>query len=192
MKILVLTDLHGQRDILAKLTIHLSQQRYDGVFMLGDLCNRHDIKALEYAADFIDLITQKYSLPLYLVHGNNEPDSVKLLYQQKNITVHFNEKRLGDYQIIGIGYGDDFPTDPYFAKDKILLTHEPPRAAAISQMEQKGELLNAPILHFSGHLHGMQTIRQIGRTVFVQVPSAMLGKAAVLQLPSIKVEFIEI
>lgn len=83
MNILILSDLHGQRAILPKLDKYLSNHKFSAVFMCGDLCNTHDPDNLVYANNFIDLITVKNTTPLYVVHGNNEPESVKLLYQQK-------------------------------------------------------------------------------------------------------------
>ena len=193
MKILILTDIHGQRRVLSSIDRHLKYSNYDGVFMLGDLCNRDDSNALQFANNFIDCIIKKHHLPLYCIHGNNEPDCVKLLYQQRDISVHFNPKKLVTYEVtnevVGVGYGDAFPTDPQFARGKILLTHEPPRVATLRIMETIN-FPNAPIIHFAGHLHSTEKIWQLKNLLFVQVPTAMTYKAAVLQLPESIVSFI--
>src|SRR5262245_58180319 len=153
MQIFVCSDLHGQRQTLWQIATHLKRNSYDGVFMLGDLCNQYDPNALIYANEFITLI-KNFGLPLFAVHGNQEPESVRLLYQREGVSVHFSKKKLGDHQIIGVGYGDIFPSDPQFAYNKILLTHEPPRAAIIKKMALK-HLPNAPFVHLSGHLHAI-------------------------------------
>ena len=195
MKILALTDLHGQRSILVKLDKHLDKNDYNSVIMLGDLCNRHDVNALQYARDFIDII-KKHRLSLFAIHGNQEPDVVRLLYQQENISVHFNPKPIltsdvrKTVEVVGVGYGDIFPTDPDFAKGKILLTHEPPRAKTILQMKELKNIPNAPLIHFSGHLHSMAIIHKLANASLGQVLIVMSNRAAVLQLPQFKVKFI--
>lgn len=190
MKIFVCTDLHGQRSCLNWLNSHLTQNSYDAVFMLGDLCCSDDPNAVVYASQFIDLINTQFKLPLFVVHGNQESNSVKLLYIKKMVSVHLIEKRLGDYSVVGIGYGNTLPTTPAYAKDKILLTHEPPRSAVIRQMEQKGVMPNSPLVHLSGHLHSLARTFELGKTILIQVPSLMSGRAAVLELPSRQVRFI--
>ncbi len=191
MKIFVVTDLHGQRSALLGVNRHLKANRYDAAFMLGDLCDQHDPKALNYARDFIDLLAA-HRLPLYVVHGNQESSSVKLLFQQRGVSVHFNQRSLGEYEVVGVGFGDAFPVDPSFASGKILLTHEPPRAATIRTMKAKGVLPNAPIIHLAGHLHKLARAHQLGRTVLAQIPAAVDMRAAELELPSCQVKFIKL
>ena len=205
MNILVLSDLHGQHSILPKLDKYLSNNKFCAVFMCGDLCNAHDPNNLVYANNFIDLITVKNKTPLCAIHGNQETDTVKSLYRQKNVTVHFNPKPLSTYEVdsnidlnkpystyevVGVGYGDVFPLDPKFAKGKILLTHEPPRVETIKIMQSKINFPNAPILHFCGHLHNTAKITKVGKTKLVQVPTAQNFRAAICELPGRKVRFI--
>lgn len=194
LKILILTDLHGQRTILTRLDKHFANNKFDAVFMCGDLCNAHDPNNLKYANDFIDLVTIKNKTPLFVVHGNQETDTVKLLYQQKNVTVHFHSKPLSThkvgYEVIGVGYGDIFPSDPEFAKDKILLSHEPPSSATIKKMQTKTNLNNAPLLHFCGHLHSIAKITKIGKTQLVQIPTAQNFRGVVCELPKSTIRFI--
>jgi Icc-related predicted phosphoesterase len=191
MLVFVCTDLHGQGRTLVSIDRQLNQKKYDAVFMLGDLCNTHDPRALFFAEDFVDLI-KKHSLPLFVVHGNQEPESVRLLFQQRGVTVHFNARQLGPYSVVGVGYGDTFPLDPDFARGKILLTHEPPRAAMIKQMVKRGSLPNAPLMHLCGHLHQLARVHEIGETLLVQVPSAESGRAAEVDLDQRKITFLRI
>lgn len=206
MLVFVCTDLHGRHAALKGVERQLEHKKYAAVFMLGDLCQGHDLDALRYARDFIDMV-DSFDLPLYLVHGNQEPVDVRLLYQQRGVTVHFNERKLDNYSIIGVGYGDTFPTDPKFAQDKILLTHEPPRSKVIANMKQKtnpdlstkvgaptkvSQFTNAPILHLSGHLHSIAKVHLIGSTVLVQVPAATDMRAAEIDLKTRKVNFLHL
>lgn len=191
MLILILTDIHGQRSVASRIDTHLSTHTYDGVFMLGDLCNRNDRNALQFADTFIDLITNKYHLSLFCVHGNNEPDEVVRLYTKRDVTVHFNPKSFDTYTVVGIGYGDTLPTDPHFAAGNILLTHEPPRAATLRKMETM-DLPHAPLIHFAGHLHSMAKVWRLKNSIMVHVPSAMYGRAATLQLPDLHVSYISL
>jgi Icc-related predicted phosphoesterase len=192
MKIFVCTDLHGQYSCLNWIDSHLNKEKYDGVFMLGDLCNGYDPNGLAYAANFIDLIKDKYKLPLFVVHGNQESGSVKLLYIKKLVSVHLVTAKLGEYEIAGVGYGSTLPDSVNYAKGKIFLTHEPPRSVMIAKMKEKGSLPNSPLIHLTGHLHSIAKVHHIGQTMLVQVPSLMTGRAASLELPSRQVKFIMI
>lgn len=194
MKILIVTDLHSQRAILTRLDNHLSAQKYDAVFACGDISDRYDTKDLAYATVFIDLITKNHHLPLFLVHGNNESEAVKLLYQQRGVSVHLHPQKMHApgsciFVVVGVGYGEEFPQNTNFAKGKILLTHEPPRADTLRQME-KIEFQNAPLVHFAGHLHRIAKIWRLKNSLFVQVPTAQNFQAAVLELPKVQVSFI--
>ncbi|TSC92628.1 MAG: hypothetical protein CEN89_558 [Candidatus Berkelbacteria bacterium Licking1014_7] len=189
MKILMVADLHGQKWILQKLQKHLEKNKYDAVFSLGDLCNSHDPYALVYTKDFIDLIKRKNHTPLFLIHGNQESGEVKTLFEKENVSVHLRERALGKYQVVGVGFGEEFPADPQFAAGKILLTHEPPRFAAIKQMRRVTNLAGAPLVHLSGHLHYIQRAEKIGKTLFVQCPTAQNSLITVLHLPGKKIEF---
>ncbi len=190
MKIFVCSDLHGQKSCLVWLDRHFAKYNYDAVFMLGDLCCSDDPNALIYANDFINLVQVKYKLPLYVVHGNQEPNMVKLLYIKKLVSVHLLEKKLGPYTVVGIGYGNTLPSSVTYAKDNILLTHEPPKTAVIKNMQAKSALPNSPIVHLAGHLHSLARTFELGKTLLIQVPSLMAGRAAQLDLPSRQVRFI--
>lgn len=191
MKILIVADLHGQKWILRKIDNFLAQNKVDAVFCLGDLCNGSDPERVSFARNFIDLVKKKYRIPLFLVHGNQEADDVKELFRQEGVSVHLSEKRLGKYMVIGVGFGEEFPTDPNFAAGKILLTHEPPRLAVVKKMRRRKNFAGAPLIHFAGHLHHIERAEKIGETLFVQCPTAQNSRLAVLTLPALKAEFAE-
>ena len=192
-KILIVSDLHGQKFTLELLKKYLEKNKLDGVFCCGDLCNRHDPNAYKFAKDFIDLIKNIHKLPLLLVHGNQEPQDVLELYNQENISVHLNEKNIFGYKVVGVGFGEELPEDKKYFKDKIVLTHEPPRKKLIDEMIKMKSINNTPILHFAGHLHKYSIIYKIGsKTQIVLVPTLQSHRAVLLTLPKQEVKFIHI
>lgn len=192
MKVLVVSDLHGQLKTLEWIDAQLCHNRYSAVFCCGDLCNAHDPNNLLFADQFIKLITRKHQTPLYLIHGNQETAAIRLLYQHKDVTVHLREKKLGQYRVVGVGFGELMPSETDFASGKILLTHEPFPAALIKKMINAGHIANAPLWHFSGHLHQLEKVHLIDQTIFVQVPTAQHNRAAVADLGTKKVTFIDL
>lgn len=192
MKILVVSDLHGQLKILERIDKKLSLGSFDAVFMCGDLCNAGDPNGLLYAGQFFDIITVDHKLKLFVVHGNQESAAVKLFYQHKDVSVHFKEKSLDKYRVVGVGYGDVIPQEPDFAEGKILLTHEPPRAEIIRKMVAVGDLPGAPLAHFAGHLHRFERVFNVGKTILVQVPTAQNFRAVEYHPETNKVNFINL
>ncbi|PIS08455.1 hypothetical protein COT76_01290 [Candidatus Berkelbacteria bacterium CG10_big_fil_rev_8_21_14_0_10_33_10] len=192
-KILIVSDLHGQKFTLELVKKYLEKNKIDAVFCCGDLCNRYDPKAFKFAKEFVELIKNIYNLPLLVVHGNQEPEDVLKLFNQENISVHLKEKKLFEYNVVGVGFGEELPNDKKYFQGKIVLTHEPPRKKIIDKMIKEKTIIDAPILHFAGHLHKYTKIYKIGfKTQIIFVPTLQNHRAVLLTLPEKKINFIRL
>lgn len=191
MKVLVVSDFHNQNSILPKLKNHLEKNKYDLAICPGDITQRQTGN-IEYLESFLKIFSEK-NLPLYAVHGNNDDEAVQKIMREKGISLHLQEKKVGDYRLVGIGGWGDLEEDilegvsvPKVDEKTILVTHVPPRIREFQNLQ------NAPYIHISGHIHRAQAFEKINSTWLLQTPSAMFGRAAILEPEIPKVEFIDL
>lgn len=187
MRILLVSDPHSSRPALVALDRLLQAERFDLVLCPGDVTDRHDRKAVEYFEDFADLITVKHRTPFKMVFGNNDSDEVINLARRREVLLHGTHITVGGYEFVGIGDFESHPAEPVNEipnlSDTIVITHRPPSRT------QKLKLGNSPMIHIAGHFHQRAETWQLGRTLVVQVPAALNGRYARLQLPDKQVEF---
>jgi Icc-related predicted phosphoesterase len=188
---LITTDFHGNRKALASLAELLKERHYDAVIMAGDLINP-DHRELPYVTDFIDLI-KEHNLPLFGLHGNNEPEPAYQIYRQTGINIHLETKQFNGYNICGIGsfgylnengFEDLAVSNLVINQQTIFVTHVPPR-----KVEAQA---HGPLVHIFGHKHVLAFTKQVGETLQIQCPAGVLGKVTELELPSKKVRFIDL
>lgn len=192
LTLLIVTDLHASRQALNGIDDLLHEKEYDAILMLGDLINPTPVE-LPYVSKFIDLIKSKHKLPLFGLHGNNEPKEAYKIYRDAKINVHLETRQLGEYNICGIGgwgYLDEEGFENLSINNLILnektifLTHLPPSK---STPPDKG-----PLVHLFGHKHVLAYCKQLGPTLLVQCPAGNLGRVTELELPAKKVRFLEL
>jgi Icc-related predicted phosphoesterase len=184
-KILIVTDLHDRRTTLAPLAAALERYRPDAVFCLGDL-TEHARQAAEFTEVFLETI-RKSEAVLFCISGNNDaPVSLEIL-RRNGVLIDYEERKLNDTRVIGIGY--EPPAEPFNPdlRGSLLLTHLPPKRNSVPDT-----VIRMPRFHFSGHFHKSERIWRLRETTVVQVPSAMLGRAALLFLPKGHVEFVDL
>jgi Icc-related predicted phosphoesterase len=190
--ILITTDFHADQKALAGLDRLLSDNAYDSVIMAGDLINAR-VRELTYVEQFIDLIQTKYRLPLFGLHGNNEPKEAWLSYREKDINIHLQTREWAGYHICGVGsfgYLDEQGFEDLSVENlainqqTIFVTHVPPR--------QIKPAAQGPLVHIFGHRHHLAYTKQVGATLQVQCPAGNLGRVTELDLPSKAVRFISL
>lgn len=189
---LICTDFHASQRALAGLDRLLIKKECDAVLMLGDLINPWTAE-LPYVESFIKLVKETHSLPLFGLHGNNEPAEAYQIYRQRGINVHLESRQFGDYNITGIGgfaqldeagFEDLNPAEIIINRQTIFLTHVPPENIKPSS---KG-----PLVHLSGHLHRPMYTKNAGDTLLVQCPAGQSGYVTSLNLPEKTVKFTKI
>ena len=189
---LITTDFHTSKPALEALDRVLGSNTYDAVLMLGDLINPRP-REMPYVEAFCDLVTKAHSLPLFGLHGNNEPQEAWEYYRQVGINIHLETKEFRGYNICGIGgFGylneagfEDLSVNNLIINDKtIFITHVPPRKTEAQT--------NGPLIHLFGHRHVLQYAKQLGSTLQVQCPAGERLKATELILPAKEVRFIDL
>ncbi len=192
LSLLITTDFHAANKVLEHFDYYLAEHRPDAVIMAGDLINP-DPRELGYVDRYLDLVLETHRLPLFGLHGNNEPEAAWRKYRERGINIHLENRQLGEYTICGIGglgfmneagFEDLSIQDLIINEKTIFVTHVPPRTM---MPQPKG-----PLVHIYGHRHTLAFSKQIGPTLHVQCPAGILGKITLLELPSKAVGFIEI
>lgn len=191
MKFLVLTDFHASSKALKGLAALLTQNEYDAVLSLGDVINP-DSRELPYVDQYINTIKHA-QLPLFAIHGNNEPEAAYKKYRESDINVHLETKTFNGYNICGLGsFGylnengfEDLSVDNLIINEKtIFLTHVPPRTVEPQP--------HGPLIHLFGHKHSLAFSKQVGPTLLVQCPAGILGRVTELELPSKQVTYLDL
>jgi len=175
-KLVLISDLHGQKFTLTYLQRIIDQEKPDGIIVSGDITTGADMSFFDLLEDIIE----KNKIDCFLIWGNSDIPYANQYIDRSKYSVHLREKKFGDFKIIGVGETDDPINISAKIKDKILVTHRPP---------QKGLLLkkfkNAPLVHINGHLHTQRTARQYPSTFHIIVPTLQNGEYAIFY-PEIK------
>lgn len=191
-KFLIITDMHASKKALVRMDQLLSEASFDAVLMLGDLINP-DTREMPYVEMFIACVKNKHKLPLFGLHGNNEPQEAWEYYRQAGINIHLETQQFAGYNICGIGgFGyineagfEDLGLNNLMINQKtIFITHVPPRVVQVQE--------NGPLVHLFGHKHVLEYTKKLGQTLQVQCPAGIRMRATVLTLPERKIEFIDL
>lgn len=182
-RILLLADLHQQNYVLNNLEETLKKIKPETVILAGDLTNRNE-ESLFYAKRF-EKIIKKNKVRLFFIHGNCDDEKVEAYFQKRGYSIHLRSKEFEGFKIIGIGgFGEEYPQG-LDIKNSILITHLPP-------IMTNKTFRDAPLVHVFGHTHFWEYQKNQGGVVLVQLKAAMLNRAAVLELPNLKVNFISL
>jgi Icc-related predicted phosphoesterase len=198
MKIIIVSDLHQQRKCLDHFVRVLDTEKPEGVLCPGDVTDR-GTNHLEYAKKFVEVCKTR-SVPLRVVHGNNDDLNVRAYFKEQGILWHFQCEKIWDTQFCGVGWLDEEGPSLGFAEasskaiperfdvaGSILVTHAPPISASrrTAQVDPKSK----PALHISGHMHSWEGEQERNGIRWVRIPTFMRGRYAVLTLPDQKVIF---
>ena len=182
LKILLLSDLHQQVYVLKNLRGYLKKHKFGGVIIAGDLTNRNK-ESLDYAKKFVKIIEEN-PMEVFFIPGNNESEDVVNYFEKKKYSVNLRSKSFKGFKIAGIGgFGEEYYPGNFNIKDTILITHFPP-------ILSNKNLKNAPLVHIFGHSHFSEYKKKRNKTLLVQLKAAIYNRAGILELPSLKVSFI--
>src|SRR3989344_6903725 len=189
MKILALSDLHGDRSLAREMAEKAAQNKVDLVLLAGDLVN-HEGNVEGIIGPF-----KKKGLDIGIIPGNHEGMAdigfLAERYGAKNLHGYIWKK--GDVGIFGCGYADvgihqlnekDFFNTLKKAHDslegvkkKIMITHIQPSESIIGlgmfpgrKGVRKAVEEFQPDIHFCGHVHESEGIEdKIGKTRVINV-----------------------
>ena len=210
MKLLALSDLHAEEDLLDRLRAASAKGKYDAVLFCGDITNRGPVS---YAMEAISFFPKAYA-----VHGNMDTPEVVAALQEKGVLVHGRKVRLGEWNLVGLGGSNPTPfgTPSEISEEEIasvlaragvdefsiVLSHPPPfgvfdevpggmhvGSKAVRKMVEE----KRPILLICGHVHEHEGREILGETLIVKLGPAEKMRAAEIDIgESISVNFISL
>lgn len=183
MKALIVTDLHGYRNLIKKIDRSIDKHQVKYLFCCGDLTSSTGDNTV-FLLDLEKLIN-RHNIVFRTICGNSDSEEIRDYLIEKNW--HLDEEEIEKKQFIGSDFGheDEFVTKK--VSGKLLFTHVPPRYSLLEK-----PLENCPLMHFAGHRHQIESDRQFPSTRLVQIKSAQLSRAALLNLKTLKIEFVNI
>ena len=201
MKILLLTDVHGQTKYLYDVVTSIKES--DLVVLAGDITNFRGIEEAREIIDFIQALNNK----LFAISGNCDKPEVENLLAEKEVNLHRNIRNFGNMAFVGLGGSlitpsstpNEYTEEEYenflyeignkiHRKPHILVAHNPPyrtqtdRVMYIRHVGSKS-VRNyireyQPIACLSGHIHESHAIDSIGNTQVVNPGSMRSGRYA--------------
>ena len=190
MKILTLSDIHGDRTFIKEMASKGAEEKVDLVILAGDILDFD-----EWKPGLIGPFKEK-GLEIAVVPGNHEGmaeiNFIVEKYNAKNL--HGYSMKLGDVGIFGCGYGDiglhQLKDEEFFntlkqahdslgdVKKKLMVTHLQPNKSIIglnhptwgSSGVRKAIEEFQPNIHICGHIHETDGIEEmIGNTKVINV-----------------------
>jgi Icc-related predicted phosphoesterase len=210
MKLLALSDLHGEEEVLDRLRALSARGGYDAVLFCGDLTNRGPAS---YAAEAVSQFPRTYS-----VFGNMDTPEVIDALRQSGTLIHGKKVKLGEWNLVGLGGSNETPfgTPTELSEEEIestlnkadvdefsiVLSHPPPYGVfdevgngmhAGSKSVRKMVEEKRPILLICGHIHEHEGKDILGETLVVKLPPAERLRAAHIEIKdSIEASFIDL
>jgi len=206
MKILALSDLHSEEELIDRFRAISAKEEYDVVLFCGDFTAHGEVSYVEEVLSFFP--------KAYAVHGNMDTDEVKQKLSELQVSVHGRKVALGEWNLVGLGGSNPTPfgTPSEMSEDEIeetlrkagvdefsiVLSHPPPYGVLDevggmhvgSRSVRKIVEEKRPILLICGHVHEQEGEEILGDTLIVKLGAAENGRAAKIEIDeSIKVEF---
>ncbi|MDP3734343.1 MAG: metallophosphoesterase [Nanoarchaeota archaeon] len=189
MKILALSDIHGDRNFIKRMAILGEKEKVDLVILAGDLVDHHG------NVDGLIGPFKEKGLDIAVLPGNHEGlAEIGFMVEKYGVTnLHGYVLQKGDIGIFGCGYADigihQLNEDEFFqtlekahgtlknVKKKIMVTHVQPSDSILglgmfpgSSGVRKAIELFTPDIHICGHIHETHGIEEmIGTTKVINV-----------------------
>ena len=194
MKLLILSDIHGEYEKLKKIVESLNEN-FDVIICNGDITDMFNVPKEFSQLDVADIVIQKLlsiGKPLLCVPGNHDPYEIIPILDDYGVNIHEKIKTINGIDFIGFG-GADTPFNTKFEpgekeieeslnkmqkkiKNKfVLIVHNPPKNTKLDTTSSglhvgsaaiREFILNKkPILTVSAHIHEAKGIDNLGSTV---------------------------
>lgn len=209
MRILALSDLHADEDLLDRLRALSARSTYDVVLFCGDLTTRGPVS---YAEEALSLFPRCYA-----VHGNMDTPDVIEKMRSIGVYLHGRKVHIGEWNLVGLGGSNTTPfhTPSELSEEEIaavlkkgavdefsiVVCHPPPYglfdsvggvhvgSKAVRDMVEAKK----PILLICGHVHEYEGKEILGETLIVKLGPAERLRAAEIEIrDSIDVKFISL
>ncbi len=209
MKILALSDLHAEEEVIDRLKARSAGMNYDAVFFVGDITARGPVS---YAEEVVSIFPHSFA-----VHGNMDTPDVIGRLNQLGVSVHGKKVKFGEWNIVGLGGSNPTPfhTPSETSEEQleatlrasgidnfsIVLSHPPPYGVldevgngnAGSRAVRKIVEEKKPLLLVCGHIHEREGQQVLGETLIVKLGAAENLRAAEIEIGQhIEVKFIKL
>lgn len=193
-KILVVADVHGELESLAKFVKAVENEPFDMIIFPGDFTEMSNVPEGFSQTDIAELVLQKLlslGKPLFCVPGNHEPYETLETLEEYDVNLHKKVRKFRDLDLMGFGgaatpFNTKFePTEGEIAhaledmkknagKRFILVTHNPPKDTKLDRTES-GQHVGSlairtfvekykPLLAVSAHIHEAGGSDRLGET----------------------------
>jgi len=216
MKIVALTDIHGQLRFLDQVASILSSA--DLILLVGDITT---FGREEVASQVISAIRQ-HNAHILAVPGNTDYPEVRDYLKQEGINLHRSHITIEGITFIGLGGALPAPAKtPYeftegqlgaFLREasaqlppdttKVLVSHQPPQGTLLdivhsgqhvgSRAVRDFILQERPLVCFTGHIHESPGIDSLGQTQIINPGPFAYGNYAYAEINGGKLELLEI
>ncbi|MEE9323317.1 MAG: metallophosphoesterase [Candidatus Aenigmarchaeota archaeon] len=194
LKILVITDVHGEFEKFSKIIDKTKAHDFDLVICPGDFTDIHNTPEGYSQMDIAELVLQKLvslGKPVFSIPGNHEPYDILDIFDEYDVNLHGRVRKFKDLEFIGFGgaatpFNTKFePTEKEIKENLerkmkevkgkfILVTHNPPFGTKLDKTEA-GEHVgskvikefiekNKPLLAISAHIHEAGGIDKLNGT----------------------------
>ncbi|MEM4348460.1 MAG: metallophosphoesterase [Candidatus Anstonellaceae archaeon] len=209
MKLLALSDLHADEEVLDRLKAISLRKKYDFVLFVGDITNNGPVS---YVREVLEIFPNSFA-----VHGNMDPPEVASAIEHMGKSLHGKKVNIGQWNLVGLGGSNKTPfgTPSELSEEEIeqvlantgmdefsiVVAHPPPYGAfdLIGQMNVGSKALRKfvetrkPILLFCGHIHEYEGKQILGETLIVKLSPAEKLRAAEVEIKEeISVKFISL
>lgn len=191
MKILLFSDIHNSQKSFQKLKSFLEKEFFDLGIFAGDFTYGWKEDS-SFVKEILNFFKDK-KIKLFGIPGNNDKQDILDLLKEFGVSIHLNMQKFKGFEFYGLGgWGNP---EEYKVKNftsykinskTIFISHIPPKFKLV----QKAKIL--PLVHIYGHSHFRAQSKIIRNCLFVQVPSILNSRIAILKLPEKKVEFVNI
>jgi len=198
MKVLALSDLHGELRIIDSVRSLIAKRRYDAIFLAGDIADNGDTGYVESLLDMLE------NIPVFIIPGNMDDESVRSLLASSDMYIEQRSTTFKTkYTLFGIGGGlrGPFHTPYEFYDDElwpklenvrlnepsIVLSHTPP-FGYFDDIGSEVHIGSRSVLQFMhsvqpfilvcGHVHEHRGHLKVGDTNIVKLGPAKKGNAA--------------
>lgn len=205
MKLLMITDIHSNPDLIFK---YLDNNSVDGIIITGDVT---EFGPEDY---FLELLNKFSTFAnVYAIFGNCDPINASDLIDKSDATnIHNNVSFLENITLVGFGGSNPTPFDTPNEFDEeilyeklsifngelssenytILVTHAPPINTNADMIESGAHVGSSsvrkiieecqPTLNVCGHVHESVGMDKIGNTVVVNPGDAASGHACLITI----------
>jgi len=198
MKLLALSDLHSDEELLDRLRMLAARESFDAALFCGDITERGPSS---YAGDALSLFPRSFA-----VFGNMDTPEIAGKLDSMGVLIHGKKARLGKWNMVGLGGSNPTPfhTPTEFSEEQlaaclaragvdshtILLSHAPPFGVfdSVGSLHVGSRAVRdcieakKPLMAICGHIHEHEGQEILGETLVVKLAPAEKMRAARIEI----------